>query len=306
MSPEEYIASFKDDAVKEMLLNGVPASITLSQGMLESGNGNSALAVYANNHFGIKCHKGWTGESFIQDDDEKNECFRKYATVLESYTDHSNFLKSRSRYAFLFELKITDYTGWARGLKSAGYATDPRYAERLIEIIQRYELFEYDRLHTMPLVTRPKKKEELRIVKTYAEREVFAVNGRKAIRVKSGDTFESLTVELEFGSWQLYKYNDYKRSDKLKVGEVIFIQPKKNKSDQEFHVVKKGESLHQISQKYGVKLKKIYKYNFENIPAQPEPGTKVYLRKSKKEIPVAPADPVVQVSLLKRINTPSR
>ena len=143
---EEYIEMYKDDAIREMLKSGVPASITLAQGILESGNGNSPLAVYAKNHFGVKCHKGWTGESMRLDDDEKNECFRKYETVYESFKDHSDFLVTRSRYAFLFDLKITDYKGWAKGLKKAGYATNPNYPSLLIDLIEKYELYNYDKV----------------------------------------------------------------------------------------------------------------------------------------------------------------
>src|SRR5687768_2046584 len=150
MTAEQYIEKYKGDAIKEMLLFNIPASITLAQGMLESGNGNSDLAVYANNHFGIKCHVGWNGPTYIKDDDAKDECFRKYPSVLDSYTDHSKFLKNRSRYAALFELKHNDYKGWAEGLKTCGYATDPKYTRRLIEIIETHKLYQYDILEGVP------------------------------------------------------------------------------------------------------------------------------------------------------------
>jgi flagellum-specific peptidoglycan hydrolase FlgJ len=142
MTPTEYISEYKEDAIKEMYLHKVPACITLAQGMLESGNGNSSLCRNANNHFGIKCHKGWSGKTFMMDDDTANECFRKYECALDSYSDHSQFLFSRSRYSKLFELPLTDYKGWCYGLKSAGYATDPKYPERLIELIEKYKLHE--------------------------------------------------------------------------------------------------------------------------------------------------------------------
>ena len=141
---ENYIQNFKDDAIKEMMMYTIPASITLAQGMLESSFGTSDLAKLANNHFGIKCHKEWEGPVFIKDDDQKDECFRKYETVLDSYTDHSLFLKSRPRYSSLFELNHTDYKGWAKGLKNAGYATDPRYEKQLLELIESYKLYKYD------------------------------------------------------------------------------------------------------------------------------------------------------------------
>ena len=135
---------YREDAIREMERNSIPASITLAQGILESGDGNSPLARYANNHFGIKCHSDWTGKTFIQDDDKKNECFRKYKDPYESYKDHSDFLK-KNRYAFLFELKITDYKGWAHGLKKAGYATNPKYPHLLIKIIEENNLAQYDK-----------------------------------------------------------------------------------------------------------------------------------------------------------------
>jgi flagellum-specific peptidoglycan hydrolase FlgJ len=149
----DYIEMYKEQAIREMLLNGIPASITLAQGMLESGNGNSPLATYANNHFGIKCHKDWNGFSFTLDDDASNECFRKYASVTDSYSDHSRFIRTRRWYAPLFQLKITDYKGWAYGLKKAGYATHPRYAEMLIEIIEENNLNEYDKLCEIDYLT---------------------------------------------------------------------------------------------------------------------------------------------------------
>ena len=143
---ELYIKKYKDIAISEMNNYGIPASITLAQGILESGNGESRLAVDANNHFGIKCHNNWNGETIIEDDDEKGECFRKYSNVGDSFRDHSLFLKERGRYEFLFEYKITNYKKWAKGLKKAGYATNPKYASLLIDIIKKYNLSQYDNL----------------------------------------------------------------------------------------------------------------------------------------------------------------
>ena len=155
MSSQDYIARYKDDAIRDMQKTGVPASITLAQGMYESENGNSRLAREANNHFGIKCHKEWSGPTFIKDDDTKNECFRKYETVLESYDDHSNFLRTRERYRFLFDYEITDYKKWAYGLKKAGYATNPEYANKLIRIIEDNNLNELDFAGTSATVPKP-------------------------------------------------------------------------------------------------------------------------------------------------------
>ena len=143
MTRADYVEKYKDIAIKEMLQNGIPASITLAQGVLESENGNSALAMYANNHFGIKCHNDWKGATYIQDDDKKDECFRKYKAPEESFDDHSEFLKTRGRYAFLFELRKTDYKGWAEGLHDAGYTTDKIYASDLIKIIHKNKNYKY-------------------------------------------------------------------------------------------------------------------------------------------------------------------
>lgn len=283
-TPDDYIALYKDDAIREMQLFRVPASITLAQGMLESDNGNSALAVYANNHFGIKCHKEWTGDTYTQDDDTKDECFRKYATVYDSYVDHSEFLKSRPRYAFLFELRLTDYEGWAKGLKQAGYATDPKYADRLIDIIERYNLSQYDKLEGVtPIAAEPKKTEGTKTVVTSAvqRREVFLNNNRKYVIVKSGDTFMKIAQELDMGVWQLYKYNDMSKNSTLKAGQMLYIQPKRGKAQEDKCQVKPGQTMHDISQQYGVKLKKLYKYNNMEPGTEPKAGQIIYLRKKK-------------------------
>jgi flagellum-specific peptidoglycan hydrolase FlgJ len=147
---QEYVSTYAPAAVQEMLISGVPASITLAQGILESGDGNSVLAKVARNHFGIKCHGLWEGEKYYHDDDAKGECFRVYPTVFDSYRDHSEFLRTRDRYADLFKLKLTDYKGWAHGLKSAGYATNPKYPELLIKIIEENDLTQYDRMTKPP------------------------------------------------------------------------------------------------------------------------------------------------------------
>lgn len=285
-TPEEYIALYKDDAVREMQLFRVPASITLAQGMLESDNGNSALAVYANNHFGIKCHKEWTGDTYTQDDDTKDECFRKYTSVYDSYVDHSEFLKSRPRYSALFELRLTDYVGWAKGLKSAGYATDPKYADRLIDLIERYKLHEYDKLEGVtPVAAEAQKPEGTKVVAAAGlnRREIYLNNNRKFIVVKSGDTFMKLAQEMDMGVWQLYKYNDMTQDSALKTGQMLYVQPKRNRCSEDKCQVKPGETMHDISQKYGVKLKKLYEYNNMTPGTQPKAGQVIYLRKAKPQ-----------------------
>ncbi len=279
---EEYIEMYKDDAIKEMLKSGVPASITLAQGILESGDGNSPLAVYAKNHFGVKCHSGWKGKSMRLDDDEKDECFRKYESVYESFRDHSEFLVTRSRYDFLFELKITDYKGWAKGLKKAGYATNPKYADLLIMLIEKNNLDQYDNYAKVP----PRKLSKTRTSKVLASsKSTHAIklhNRIKYVRAKKGDTFYRITKDYDMNLWQIFKYNDLNKSDVLKAGDIIYLQPKRNKAKEKFHVAKAGETMRDISQLYGVKLKKLYKKNDMFIGTQPNVGDKIYLKYKKQ------------------------
>lgn len=303
MTPEQYIAAFKDNAIKEMELFNIPASITLAQGMLESGNGNSDLATVANNHFGIKCHSGWTGPTFTKDDDAKDECFRKYPTALDSYTDHSNFLRTRDRYAPLFELKCTDYKGWAKGLKKVGYATDPKYTRRLIDLIETYKLYQYDKINKNPPVYVKKEKADKTVTasvskspggKTEKVRKVEPVERHVTRRIQQfrfinyiiiqpGDSFEKIARETDKDVWQLCKFNDLKPTDKLIAGQRLYLQPKRRKAKEEFHVVKKGETMHSISQLYAIKLSALYKKNHMNEGQEPKPGETLNLRQSKKE-----------------------
>jgi len=220
---EEYINLYKDIALEEMNMYGIPASITLAQGILESGHGNSNLAKKANNHFGIKCHKGWTGKTYHMDDDAEDECFRKYKNPYESFKDHSIFLSTRSRYEFLFDLEITDYQAWAKGLKKAGYATNPKYPQLLINIIEDYELHQYDLQYNKELATRYRPKVEKEVSTRYARadkedfkaitigaanREIFINNGVKFIYAKKNDTFSKIAEDFNIYTWQLYSYND--------------------------------------------------------------------------------------------------
>ncbi|MDQ3048743.1 MAG: glucosaminidase domain-containing protein [Bacteroidota bacterium] len=280
MSASQYIDNFKDEAIREMLAHGVPASITLAQGMLESGNGNSDLAVYANNHFGIKCHKGWDGPTFIKDDDAKDECFRKYSNVLDSYSDHSMFLKTRARYASLFELKSTDYKGWAKGLKEAGYATDPKYTQRLLEIIETHKLHEFDKVEGLPNITvqavTPKHPE------TIQPREVLRFRMIKYIIVKPGDSFYKIAHDTDKDLWQLYKFNDIKPEEKLIAGQKLYLQPKRNKAKEPVHTVKSGETMRSISQLHGIKLKSLYKKNNMKPGEEPVIGQQLQMRSRKK------------------------
>jgi LysM repeat protein len=279
MTREDYIRAYKDFAVKEMGRSGVPASITLAQGMLESDNGNSRLAVRGNNHFGIKCHNGWKGKRIYHDDDHRNECFRKYNSVFESYEDHSDFLRNGSRYAFLFELDPLDYRSWARGLKKAGYATNPAYAERLIKIIEDNNLHKYDLMAEE--VLKADRKRISSSGRPDITREIFKRNRIDYIIVKQGDTFESLQKELGLLPFELFRYNNLSWDSVLYSGRELYIQPKRNKAEagKSYHIVKQGESLHAISQMYGVKPERILMMNLMSPDAEPVAGQKLSLRK---------------------------
>lgn len=283
-STPDYIDLYKDLAIKEMKRVGIPASITMAQGILESGNGNSTLARKSNNHFGIKCHSDWKGKRVYHDDDAKGECFRKYKTVYESYIDHSEFLTTKQRYASLFELKITDYKGWAKGLKKAGYATDPKYAHHLIDIIEKYKLYLLDENKYWKKPSSSSKGNDDFEITPYITHVVDYNNRVKYIRVEEGDSFETVSQEFGLRAWELYHYNDLPKSANIQDYKYIYIQGKKGKAHKShsYHVVKNGETLHYISQKYGIKMSKLLKFNGLKEGAKVKAGDKLNLRKKKK------------------------
>jgi LysM repeat protein len=289
----QYINKWKNEAMLQMKAHKIPASITLAQGILESGNGNSMLAVKANNHFGIKCHSSWTGKKVYKDDDKRDECFRKYNSASESFNDHADFLKKR-RYAGLFELKITDYKGWAKGLKKAGYATNPKYPKLLIGLIERYNLTKYDNLDNLLAVKEKDTviKQDVINVQVKEDEEVIIIGGKHKIKtsnnkvkyiiIKKGDTFTKLGHEFDMRLWQFHKYNDFNKGHILQIGEKVYVKPKRCKAKESYHIVKKGETIHSISQLYGVKLKALYRKNRMIIGSEPKIGKKLNLRKKKK------------------------
>lgn len=251
---QRYVDDYKDVAIKEMKKWKIPASITLAQGLLESGAGNSELTRKGNNHFGIKCH-GWTGRTVHVDDDLRNECFRAYRSALDSYEDHSRFLATSQRYSRLFKLKTTDYKGWAHGLKACGYATNPRYAQKLIEIIEVYKLYRYDS-------SSGKQKLEEGF---YGSRNIMAFNKNLYIYARRGDTFRSLGKELGISYRSLARYNERDKRDELEEGEVVWLKKKRTRAPRDFrhrpHTVRAGESMYSISQKYGIRLRCLYRMN---------------------------------------------
>ena len=267
---EAYIKKYRELAVEEMKKYHIPTSITLAQGLLESGAGQSTLARKSNNHFGIKCGSDWRGKTVSHDDDARGECFRAYKHPKDSYEDHSKFLAGRSRYASLFKLKITDYKGWARGLKKAGYATNPRYADQLIGIIELYELHKYDEKNYLKWIK-----------KNPNPHQTYIANDLLYIVVRAGDSWKSISKEFDISQKKLRKYNDLYKGYALQVGDILYLEKKNKKADKEHivHVLRAGESMYSVSQKYGIRLKNLYKMNkMDADDSAPEVGTILRLR----------------------------
>jgi LysM repeat protein len=289
ISREAYIQKFYPLAISEMERSGVPASITLAQGCWESSNGNSRLATEGNNHFGIKCKREWTGKKIYHDDDALQECFRKYAHAEASYIDHSNFLRNSSRYSFLFELDRKDYAGWARGLKQAGYATDPTYAERLIKIIEEHKLYLFDdyvdnrQLATIQNTPEKPKVNSPVLGPVSSTRKVQLRNGLRTYVVGEGDTYESITKDLKLKDWEIYTYNDFGKGKNLRTNEIIYLEKKYKKADKKHkqYVTEDGDTMHYIAQRYGLRLKPLLKRNRMKAGEEPAAGESVYLRNKK-------------------------
>jgi len=310
----EYIATYRDIAIEEMKRTGVPASITLAQGIHESNAGRSNLVMRSNNHFGIKCKSEWTGESVSHDDDAKGECFRKYPSPFDSYRDHSDFLVNRAHYAFLFKLDPTDYEGWAYGLKKAGYATNPKYPQILIKLIRDYNLQEYTLIalgqkkpafETDPIVTSTIKPQLItgaeeepnsgRTDKEYGEG-VFKINDTKAIYVKKGTSFLVVANQYNISLARLFEFNDMQPTETATRNQLIFLQRKRKKGSSEFHIVAKGETLYDIAQSEGIRLENLLEYNLLKDGMQPQPGEKLYLQGNALVMPKVIGDRVSTVA----------
>ena len=271
---QNYINQYKDVAIEGMLKYGIPASITLAQGLLESSAGRSDLVIQGNNHFGIKCH-GWTGRTIYHDDDARGECFRAYKNALESYEDHCKFLRERPRYRSLFDLDRTDYRSWAYGLKRAGYATNPSYAQMLINIIELYKLYEFDKAKHYDRFMVKHSGEEPSVLtpdnglpaytSIAGPHPIHKYNENYYIIVRQGDTFKSLSKELDISAHKLARYNERNKKDKLIPGEFIWLKKKRKKVPKNFknrpYYVRKSESMYDIAQKYGIRLKSLIKKN---------------------------------------------
>ncbi|MCI6679733.1 MAG: glucosaminidase domain-containing protein [Bacteroides sp.] len=291
----DYIDKYSDIAIKEMKRTGVPASITLAQGILESNAGQSVLATKGNNHFGIKCHNDWKGKTMKMDDNAPKECFRVYPNAEASFRDHSDFLRSRDRYKSLFELKQTDYKGWARGLKKAGYATDPGYADKLITLIEDYELYRFDK-GVKVSVKPPLEIEEPKVVQLeprpgmkYQEsvtfstaRKVYSQNGVPFVYSEAGETYASIAASNGLFLKELLKFNDHEQELALEPGTMVYLARKKAQGPvgvNKYVVEKDGETLRDIAQRFGIRYAALQKLNIVLYGKTLEEGDTVILRK---------------------------
>lgn len=314
----EYVQKHAFLAVAEMEAYKIPASITLAQGIIETGGGQSRLAEQAKNHFGIKCKKEWTGASITHDDDAIGECFRKYNSVEESYRDHSLFLAERPFYKKLFELELTDYKGWAHGLKRAGYATNPRYGHILISKIEGLNLQEFDKISTNQVydklvslygsvdrkIVDPHYKEDEVLVakeepiipKTTPETRSMEVPkreisprarvqrhpiGREYIVVNKGETLSQIARTYNTDVDKLMNYNELERPEELRSGQYLFFNNKRNRGPKKFYTVQPGENMYMIAQKNGIKLNQLLRRNRVDETYKPEVGEVLYLRGRK-------------------------
>jgi LysM repeat protein len=307
ISPEQYIDQYKDIAMLEMKRIGVPVSVTLVQGLLESESGNSDLVKKSNNHFGIKCKSNWTGEGVTHDDDSLGECFRKYATAEESFRDHSNFLKAGKHYSFLFDLDPKDYKGWAYGLKKAGYATNPKYPVILINYIEKYNLQRFNILDAKGLtnVDSKKLKDDLVLadqktpipIPTFpidrsalGEADIIlssdpdiigVVNGSKCIKALKGTSLLAIATRHKISLQRLLIINELE-DGLLDEDQLIFLQKKATRGNKDFIIVRKKETYYSIAQNNGIQLEKLLEYNHLYEDDDVLSGTKVYLKPTEQ------------------------
>jgi hypothetical protein len=311
-----YVNTYKALAMAEEQRSGVPAAITLAQGLHESEAGMSELVRNSNNHFGIKCKEDWKGAAYYHDDDRKQECFRVYASPAESYRDHSDFLRQGSRYASLFQLDPTDYEGWAYGLRKAGYATNIKYSQILIKLIKEYNLQQYTLIAVGKLaaadevvlaapggggvvtpilpVAQPDTGAGVMTRKadaatgapdvSYPEGE-FTINRTRVVYVAAGVALLSVANRYEVQLGRLLEFNEMKEEDVLVKGQLIFLQRKRRTGAIEFHVVREGEGMYEIAQAEGVRVQDLLEMNQLFPGAQPAVGERIYLQRS------APARP---------------
>jgi LysM repeat protein len=294
----EYINTYKDLAIAEMQRSGIPAAITLAQGIHETGAGTSPLAVKSNNHFGIKCKANWTGESVSHDDDARGECFRKYPSAVDSYRDHSDFLKNSPRYASLFSLDPADYQGWANGLKNAGYATNPKYPQVLIKLIEDYNLQDYTmialgKLQPGDAVTAKSTgdchsvtaKEEIVVKKVNYPDGEFKINDTKVVYIMKGTSFLSIAQQYDVPLAKLFEFNELDPVEDSDKDQLIYLQRKRKTGNDEFHIVQPGETLHDIAQQQAIRLESLLELNWLKEDDRPAAGEQLNLRKKSHAMP---------------------
>lgn len=313
ITPEEYVNTYKDIAMREMIRSGVPASITLAQGILETESGNSKLVKKSNNHFGIKCKETWTGPSVSHDDDAPGECFRKYPDANASYVDHSDFLRTRKHYAFLFDLDPLDYKSWAYGLKKAGYATNPRYPEILIKYIEKYNLHEYSLIAMgnkqpeapvaqVPVAVEPPKDPVTVVVPetksqpstppvqasvpqlTYPEG-VFKINETRVVYAVKGTPFLAIAQQYAVPLKYIFDFNELPEREAIENDQLIYLQRKRRTASVPVHIVKEGEGLYTIAQQYGIRFEALLQLNKLNAGQLPAPGETLYLQTEAPTVP---------------------
>jgi LysM repeat protein len=292
-----YIETYQSVAIDEMIRTGVPAAITLAQGIHESGAGLSDLVLQSNNHFGIKCKTGWTGETVLHDDDARSECFRKYASPADSYKDHSDFLKNSPRYVSLFSIDPQDYKSWAKGLKAAGYATNPKYPEVLIKLIEDYNLEDFTLIAlgkkpgsnpgTTPADVQPK-------TAVYIDTEPaqqaypdyqFKINETKVVFIKKGVSYLSVAQQYHLDLSYLFKFNDMSPAEQTETDQLIYLQPKRKTGNNDFHTVKPGETLRDISQSEAIRLDALQELNWLKDGQMPAVGEALALKKKSDRVP---------------------
>jgi Mannosyl-glycoprotein endo-beta-N-acetylglucosaminidase/LysM domain len=305
-----YIYTYKQLAIDEMKRTGVPAAITLAQGIHESGAGKSKLALKSNNHFGIKCKTNWAGEKVYHDDDAKGECFRKYPAVDHSYKDHSDFLKNGERYAFLFAIDPEDYAAWAAGLKKAGYATNPKYPQVLIKLVEDYGLQHYTLIaigkipdqafelanegstnnnpvvvdNTTGVTNKQKTEEAVEPAKKFPEG-VFKINETKVIFIKKETPFIAIAKQHDVDLSKIFEFNEIPRAELAQKDMLLYLQRKRKTGSDEFHIVQPGETLHDISQLQAIRLESLLELNWLGKNEIPAPGAKLNLKKKSANMP---------------------
>jgi len=311
-SIQQYIADYKALAISEMLRTGVPASIKLAQGIHETSAGESELVRKSNNHFGIKCKSSWTGESVTHDDDARGECFRKYEKAEDSYRDHSDFLKNSPRYSALFKLDPKDYEDWAWGLKKAGYATNPKYPQILIKLIEDYNLNDYT------LIALGEKKEEPQELiadnntqqsqTSLSERDghaadisdssdvtreqlpeypigEFRINETRVFFATKGSPYLAIANQYNISLSKIFEFNDMMPCEIVEKDQLVYLQRKRKSGNNEFHVVQPGETLYDIAQAEAIRLESLLSYNLLRKEQQPAIGERLYLQKKASVMP---------------------